>query len=84
MTAAAASPGSALRARRRALALTQAQLAALFGCAPATLSHVEAGGWLPPRDWWLRADGLLDAGGELLRLADGVVPGPDPLWPCRG
>jgi transcriptional regulator with XRE-family HTH domain len=82
VTGAVNSPGAALRGRRRALRLTQAQLAALFGCSSAALCHAETGLRTPPREWWASADGLLGAGGELLRLADGVLAGPDPLWPA--
>lgn len=73
--------GTELRRRRRALNVTTAQLAAALGCSRVTLSHTEAGLRNPPRQWWSRADGLLGAGGNLLRLFDGITPGPDPVWP---
>ena len=79
----ARTPGDALRRRRRALALTGVQLAAALGCSAVTLSHAETGSSRPARPWWSLADGMTGAGGELLRLFDGIVPGPDPVWPVR-
>jgi hypothetical protein len=78
---AARAPGGELRTRRRALGLVPAHLAAAMGCAAETLCGAETGLWTPPRPFWQRADGMLGAGGELLRLYDGVIPGPGPAWP---
>jgi transcriptional regulator with XRE-family HTH domain len=76
-------PGDALRRRRRALALTGEQLAAALGCSRAALSHAETGRRSPPRPWWSLADGMLGAGGRLLRLYD-AGPEPGPVWPAWG
>lgn len=80
---AAGTPGDALRALRRALALTGAQLAAALGCSRVTLSHAETGLRTPPRPWWQCADGMTGAGGKLLRLYD-AGPEPDVTWPTWG
>ena len=77
----AATPGEALRRRRDALALTQEQFAAALGCCAATLGRAETGRCIPSRDWWQRADAMAGAGGELLRLYDGISPEPGPVWP---
>ena len=73
--------GDDLRRRREALALTREQLAAYLGCSVSGLGNVESGGRNPCRDWWQRADGMLGAGGELLRLHD-FGPEPGPVWPA--
>jgi Helix-turn-helix domain len=82
---AAKEAGAELRARRLALGmgtgLTRAQLAGLLGCSRDVLAHAEAGSRPPPRTFWARADRVLSAGGELLRLYDGA-PDPGPLWPA--
>ena len=75
--------GDALRRRRRALAVTAAQLAAALGCSAVTLSHAETGRRRPPREWWQLADGMTGADGNLLRLFDGATPSPGPVWPAR-
>jgi transcriptional regulator with XRE-family HTH domain len=79
----ARTPGDALRRRRRALALTGVQLAAALGCSTATLSHAETGTGRPARPWWSLADGMTGAGGELLRLYDGIIPEDGPVWPAQ-
>ena len=78
---AAMTPGEALRRWHRALGLTAAQLAAAIGCSAVTLSHAETGRRVPPREWWLRADSMTGAGGELVRLYDGTAQEPGPVWP---
>jgi transcriptional regulator with XRE-family HTH domain len=74
-------PGDELRDRRRARRLTQEQLAAGIGCSPVTVCHAETGLRTPPREWWSRADGMLGAGGKLLRLFD-AGPEPGVIWPA--
>ena len=74
-------PGGTLRALRRSLHLTMAELAAALGCSPVTLSHAETGRRCPPREWWQQADGMTGAGGRLLRLLD-AGPEPGPAWPA--
>jgi hypothetical protein len=67
-----------LAARRRAVGLTQPQLAAIVGMSVTTIGHAETGRLWQSRDFWERADKALDADGRLLRLHDdyraAVVP----------
>lgn len=69
----------ALAVRRRALGLTQPQLAAAIGISVTTVGHAETGRLWQSRHFWERADKVLDANGDLLALHDayraaGVTP----------
>jgi hypothetical protein len=59
-----------LGARRRAVGITQPQLAAIVGVSITTIGHAETGRLWQSRDFWERADKALDAGGLLLHLHD--------------
>jgi hypothetical protein len=59
-----------LAARRRAAGLTQPELAALTGNSVTTVGHAETGRLWQSRRFWERADAVLGAEGELLRLHD--------------
>jgi DNA-binding transcriptional regulator YhcF (GntR family) len=59
-----------LAARRRALGLTQPQLAARAGVSVTTVGHAETGRLWQSRQFWERADAVLDARGDLLALHD--------------
>jgi transcriptional regulator with XRE-family HTH domain len=61
---------AALGARRRAVGLTQPQLAAIVGVSITTIGHAETGRMWQSRDFWERADKALDTDGLLLRLHD--------------
>ena len=61
---------ASLAARRRALGLTQPQLAAAIDMSVTTVGHAETGRLWQSRHFWEQADKALDAGGELLRLHD--------------
>lgn len=76
-------PGGDLRRRREALSLTREQLAAALGCSASGLGNAETGTRSPCRGWWQRADGMLGAGGALLRLYD-FGPERGPVWPAWG
>jgi DNA-binding transcriptional regulator YhcF (GntR family) len=69
---------AALAARRRALGLTQPELAVAIGVSVTTVGHAETGRLWQSRHFWERADKALDADGELLRMHDsyraGAVP----------
>ena len=66
----AAALSASLAARRNALSLTQLQLAGLLGVSLTTIGHAETGRLWHSLEFWERADAVLDAGGELLRLHD--------------
>jgi hypothetical protein len=57
-----------LAARRRADGLTQPELAKMLGVSVTTVGHAETGRLWQSRGFWERADGILLAGGALLRL----------------
>jgi hypothetical protein len=59
-----------LATRRRAVGLTQPQLAALAGVSVTTIGHAETGRVWQSRRFWEHADAALGAGGDLLRLHD--------------
>jgi DNA-binding CsgD family transcriptional regulator len=74
-----------LAVRRRALRLSQAGLASRVGVPGATVAHAETRRLWQPREFWERADTVLCACGELLRLHDAylrakaaAVPKPSP------
>jgi len=57
-----------LAARRRAAGLRQPDLARLLGVSVTSVGHAETGRVWQSRGFWERADGVLLAGGALLRL----------------
>jgi len=59
-----------LAARRRANGLTQPELAGRAGVSVTTVGHAETGRLWQSREFWERADAVLGAGGDLLRLHD--------------
>jgi len=59
-----------LAAARRAVGLTQVELAALAGVSVTTVGHAETGRTWQSRRFWERADTALCAAGGLLRLHD--------------
>jgi Helix-turn-helix domain/Bacterial regulatory proteins, gntR family len=61
---------ASLAARRRALGLTQVQFATVLGVSVTTVGHAETGRLWQSRRFWEKADAVLDAHGELLRLHD--------------
>lgn len=61
---------ASLAARRRALGLTQPQLAAAIDMSVTTVGHAETGRLWQSRHFWEQADKALDADGVLLRLHD--------------
>jgi hypothetical protein len=61
---------AALAARRRAGGLTQPELAALLGVSVTTVGHAETGRLWQAREFWQRADQVLDAAGALRRMYD--------------
>lgn len=60
----------ALAARRRAAGMTQPELAVELGVSLTTVGHAETGRVWQARDFWCRADALLDEFGDLLRMFD--------------
>jgi DNA-binding XRE family transcriptional regulator len=60
----------ALAARRRAVGLTQPQLADLLGVSLTTVGHAETGRLWQAREFWQRADRVLGAAGALLDMYD--------------
>jgi hypothetical protein len=58
----------ALAARRRAAGLTQPELAKLLGVSVTSVGHAETGRVWQSGGFWRQADGLLLAGGALLRM----------------
>jgi hypothetical protein len=71
LAAAGRALSAGLAARRRANGLTQPELAVLAGISVTTVGHAETGRLWQSRQFWERADAVLGAGGELLRLHDG-------------
>jgi Bacterial regulatory proteins, gntR family/Helix-turn-helix domain len=61
---------ASLAARRRAFGLTQVQFAAALGVSVTTVGHAETGRLWQSRRFWEKADAVLDAHGELLKLHD--------------
>jgi DNA-binding transcriptional regulator YhcF (GntR family) len=61
---------ASLARHRRAMGLTQPQLAGLAGVSATTVGHAETGRLWQSRDFWEHADKALSAGGELLALHD--------------
>jgi len=61
---------ASLAARRRAFGLTQVQFATALGVSVTTVGHAETGRLWQSRRFWEKADAVLDAHGELLRLHD--------------
>jgi transcriptional regulator with XRE-family HTH domain len=70
LAAAARSLATGLAARRRANGLTQPELAGRAGVSVTTVGHAETGRLWQSREFWERADAVLGAGGDLLRLHD--------------
>ncbi len=70
LAAAGRALSAGLAARRRAGGLTQPGLAALAGVSVTTVGHAETGRLWQSRRFWERADQVLGADGELLRLHD--------------
>ena len=60
----------ALAARRRAAGMTQPELAVKLDVSVTTVGHAETGRLWQARDFWRRADALLDGFGDLLRMFD--------------
>lgn len=58
--------GRALSAHRNRRGWTQQKLAEALGRDRSSIAHTEAGQQTPPRAFWLRADHVLGAGGELV------------------
>ena len=74
-----------LAARRRAHGLTQPELAARAGVSVTTVGHAETGRLWQSREFWERADAVLGAGGDLLRLHDAYREAArGPAGPQRG
>lgn len=72
---------ASLATRRRALGMTQPQFAAALGVSVTTVGHAETGRLWQSRRFWEKADSVLGAHGELLKLHDArrtatVLPGP--------
>jgi Helix-turn-helix domain/Bacterial regulatory proteins, gntR family len=70
LAAATRALSAGLAARRRAAGLTQPELARHVGVSVTTVGHAETGRVWQSRQFWERADAVLDAGGGLLRLHD--------------
>jgi DNA-binding transcriptional regulator YhcF (GntR family) len=73
-----------LAARRRAAGLRQAELAKQLGVSVTSVGHAETGRLWQSGGFWRQADGLLLAGGALLRLHEeyqAAVVGPAPASP---
>jgi transcriptional regulator with XRE-family HTH domain len=70
LAAAARGLATGLAARRRANGLTQPELAGRAGVSVTTVGHAETGRLWQSREFWERADAVLGAGGDLLRLHD--------------
>jgi transcriptional regulator with XRE-family HTH domain len=70
LTTATSALSAGLAARRRGHGLTQPELAGLARVSVTTVGHAETGRVWQSRQFWERADAVLSAGGELLRLHD--------------
>lgn len=70
LAAAARALAAGLAGRRRANGLTQPQLARRVGVSVTTVGHAETGRLWQSRQFWERADAVLAANGDLLRLHD--------------
>jgi DNA-binding transcriptional regulator YhcF (GntR family) len=70
LAAAARTLSAALAGRRRAHGLTQPELARRAGVSVTTIGHAETGRLWQSREFWDRADAVLGARGDLLRLHD--------------
>jgi hypothetical protein len=70
LAVAARALATGLAARRRAKGLTQPELAERVGMSVTTVGHAETGRLWQSREFWERADAVLGAGGDLLRLHD--------------
>ena len=70
LAAAARALAAGLASRRRANGLTQPELAVRVGVSVTTVGHAETGRLWQSRQFWERADSILGAGGDLLRLHD--------------
>src|ERR1700744_3926512 len=70
LAAASRALSSGLAARRRANGLTQPELAELTAVSVTTIGHAETGRLWQARRFWERADAVLSADGDLLRLHD--------------
>jgi DNA-binding transcriptional regulator YhcF (GntR family) len=70
LAAAARALSAGLAARRRAIGLTQPELARRVGVSVTTIGHAETGRLWQSREFWAHADALLSAGGGLLTLHD--------------
>ena len=95
LASAARALAAALATRRRASGLTQPQLAGRVGFSVTTVGHAETGRLWQSRRFWERADVILGAGGNLLRLHDayreasasgaaGTAAAPGPGYRGRG
>ena len=70
LAAASRALSAGLAARRRSYGLTQPELAVLVDVSVTTIGHAETGRLWQSRDFWVHADAVLGAGGDLLRLHD--------------
>jgi len=70
LASAARALATGLATRRRATGLTQPELAGRVGVSVTTVGHAETGRLWQSRQFWERADAILGAGGDLLRLHD--------------
>jgi DNA-binding transcriptional regulator YhcF (GntR family) len=70
LASAARALATGLAARRRANGLTQPELARRVGVSVTTVGHAETGRLWQSRQFWERADAVLDADGDLLGLHD--------------
>jgi hypothetical protein len=70
LASAARALAAGLATRRRAGGLTQPELAGRVGVSVTTVGHAETGRLWQSRQFWERADAILGAGGDLLRLHD--------------
>jgi len=70
LAAAARALSAGLAARRRAVGLTQPELAAHAAVSVTTVGHAETGRLWQSRRFWDRVDAVLGAHGDLLRLHD--------------
>ena len=70
LATATSSLAAGLATRRRANGLTQPELAARVGVSVTTVGHAETGRLWQSREFWVRADAVVGASGDLLRLHD--------------
>ena len=73
LAAASRALAAGLATRRRAKRLTQPRLAGSIGVSVTTVGHAETGRLWQSRQFWERADEILRADGDLLRLHDAYL-----------